>query len=83
MPELILRLFDGGARPLRTERLAADSAEAAVDLARARVRGSRFSSATVQFDGACLSVVADGGRGSVGGSHPDEGRRADESSTSA
>ena len=57
MPHLTLRLFDNGVRPLRTETLDVESATAAIDLARARVRSSRFRSATVHLDGVYVRAV--------------------------
>ena len=57
MPVLTLRLFDLASRPLRTETLEVDSALVAIDTAQARVRGSRFRSATIHLDGVYLRTV--------------------------
>ena len=57
MPVLTLRLFDLASRPLRTETLEVDSALVAIDTAQARVRASRFRSATIHLDGVYLRTV--------------------------
>lgn len=52
MPELTLSVYDAGLRPLRTETLPVPDDGAAVALARARLRSSRFTAASVYVDGA-------------------------------
>jgi len=54
MPELTLRLYDVGNTPLRTERLTVADDPAAVEVARLRLRSSRFKGATIHVDGAFL-----------------------------
>lgn len=52
MPELTLRLYDIGLKPLRTEILAVSDDDEAVAVARSRLKKSRFTAASVHVDGA-------------------------------
>lgn len=52
MPELTLRFYDAGLRPLRTETLPVPGDGAAIALACSRLRSSRFTAASVHVDGA-------------------------------
>lgn len=61
MPELTLRLYDVGSDPLRTERLLVPDNPAAIEVARTRLKSSRFKGATVHIDGAfVVRLGADG-----------------------
>lgn len=54
MPELTLRFYDIGLRPMRTETLTVPDQGAAVAFARSRLRASRFKAASIHVDGAFL-----------------------------